>query len=144
MDLDQEYAADLGIHHGSSLIPAVGLIGAAQREELPLPTSPWTCTLEKTELDCSGLPCSMWVLSLLLLPVMPPCSLAAGDSFRPRISLQHSSPAQQFPKMCPAGAQARWHGSVLVCEPPSSAWMEGYGGRMSPASLMPVRSVMMV
>jgi len=129
MELVQEYAADLGIRHGLSPIPAVGLTGAAQIEELPLPITPWTWALEKTELDGRGLPCGMCFLFLLLLPVVSPCFLAAGDGFRPLISLQHSGPAQQFPKMCPSGAQMRWHGSVLACEPLSSAWMEGYGGR---------------
>lgn len=144
MELVREYAADLSIRHGSSPIPAVDLLGAAQREELLLSTTPWTCTSEKTELDCSGLPCGICFLSLLLLPVVLPCSLAAGDGSRPLISLHHSGPAQQFPKMCPAGAQTSWHGSVLACETPSSAWVEAYGGRMSSASPVPARLAMMV
>lgn len=144
MELVQEYAADLGIHHGLSPIPAVGLTGTAQREELALPTTPWTWALEKTELDCSGLPCGMCFFSLSMLPVVSPCPPSAGDGSGPLISHQHSGPPQHFPKMCPAGAQARWHRSVLACELPSSAWMEWNKGRMSPTSPMPVRLVRMV
>lgn len=95
MELVQEYAADLGIHHGLSPIPVVGLVGAAQREELPLPATPWTWTLEKTELDCSGL---SWGCCHCCCQC---CHLAARDGFRPSISRQHSGPAQCFPKKCP-------------------------------------------
>lgn len=86
----------------------------------------------------------MCFLSLLLLLVLSPSSPAAEDGSGHLISLQHSGPAQQFPKMCPAGPQTHWHGSVLACEPSSSAWMEGYGGRMSPASPVAARLVVMV
>lgn len=104
-------------------------LGQLTEESYPCPP-PLGPGGEKTELGCSGLPCGVCFLSLLLLLVVSPSSPAARGGSGPLISLQHSGPAQQFPKMCPARAQTPWHGSVLACEPPSSAWMERSGGQM--------------
>lgn len=117
------------IRCGSTPAPEVGLVGAAQREELLLPLA---LSLEQMELDCCGFLCGMCFLFLGLLAVVLLCSLAARDGFTPFMSPQHWGPAQLFPKLCPAGCRhlgtgLSWHKALC------SAWVEGRGGRMSPA-----------
>lgn len=87
---------------GLTPTPVVGLVGAAQGEELLLPLA---LSLEQMELLCCGFLCGVCFFFLGLLPVGLLCSLAARDGLRPSISPQHWGPAQLSPNPCPAGCR---------------------------------------